>query len=95
VTGRERTLGEIDRDLERLTRDFDQLQARLHNGAFVRADLHNEQIANLRGDIKGARTNLGAEISGVRTMQMWMLGILASLLIAAVTTGIALIAQGL
>jgi len=83
VSPRERTLGEIDRDLERLTREFEQLQQRLNNGAFVRVDLHNEQINNLRADI-----------NGVRTMQMWVLGILASILVAAVVAGITALAQG-
>jgi Haemolysin XhlA len=83
VTGRARTLGELDRDVERLARDLDQLQTRLNNGAYVRADLHNEQINNLRSDI-----------SGIRTMQMWVLGILASILVSAVVAGITAIAQG-
>ena len=83
MSPRERTLGEVDRDLERLTREFEQLQQRLNNGAFVRVDLHNEQINNLRADI-----------NGVRTMQMWVLGILASILVAAVVAGITALAQG-
>jgi hypothetical protein len=83
VTGRERTLGEVADDLERLTRQVERLTDRLDNAPFVRVDLHNEQVSNLRSDI-----------SGLRTMLMWILGILASVLISAVVMGITAIAQG-
>jgi hypothetical protein len=83
VTGRERTPGEIADDLERLARQVERLTDRLDNAPFVRLDLHNEQITNLRSDI-----------SGLRAMQMWVLGMLASILVAAVVAGITAIAQG-
>jgi len=83
VSPRERTLGEVADDLERLTRQVERLTDRLDNAPFVRLDLHNEQINNLRADI-----------TGLRTMLMWVLGILASILISAVVMGITAIAQG-
>ena len=83
MTGRERTLGEIAEDLERLTRQVERLTDRLDNAPYVRLDLHNEQISNLRSDI-----------SGLRTMLMWVLGILASVMISAVVMGITAVAQG-
>ena len=83
MTGRERTLGEVADDLERLTRQVERLTDQLHNAPFVRLDLHNEQINNLRADI-----------TGLRTMLMWVLGILASILISAVVMVITAVAQG-
>ena len=83
MSPRERTLGEVADDLERLTRQVERLTDRLDNAPFVRLDLHNEQINNLRADI-----------TGLRTMLMWVLGILASILISAVVMGITAIAQG-
>jgi hypothetical protein len=83
VTGRERTLGELADDLERLARQVERLTDRLDNAPFVRLDLHNEQINNLRSDI-----------SGLRTLLMWVLGILASVLISAIVLGISAVAGG-
>ena len=83
MTGRERTLGEVAEDLERLTRQVERITDRLEHLPFVRADLHNEQVNNLRSDI-----------SGLRTMLMWVLGILASVMISAVVMGITAVAQG-
>ena len=73
----------LPKDLERLTAVVQRLADRLDNAPFVRSDLHNEQINNLRSDI-----------SGVRSMQMWVLGLLGSILIAAVVVVITAVAQG-
>ncbi len=83
MTPRELSIEEVAKDLEKLERQVQKLIERWDSAPFVRADLHNEQIQNLRSDI-----------GGVRTMQMWVLGILGSILIAAVVTFIGAIAQG-
>ncbi len=80
---RERSIDEAFEDLEKLSIHVQRLHDRLDSLPFVRADLHNEQINNLRSDI-----------SGVRTMQMWVLGLLGSILIAAIVAFITAVAQG-
>jgi len=51
---------------------------------FVRADLHNEQIGSVRGDIARLDRSTTEGIAGVKSMQMWMLTLLGTLLVAVV-----------
>jgi hypothetical protein len=49
----------------------------------VRTETHNIQIAHIRDDL-----------SGLKTMLMWILGILGSVLVAGIVAVIAAVAQG-
>jgi uncharacterized sporulation protein YeaH/YhbH (DUF444 family) len=81
---RERSLGEIADDVDRLQRHVDarmvelaakvtRLTDRFDNAPFVRADLHSEQISSVRNDI-----------SSLRQLTMWLLGLLVSAIIGAI-----------
>lgn len=80
---RERTIDEVAEDVEELTVQVRRLGDRFDNAPFVRADLHNEQVSSLRSDL-----------SSVKSMQMWILGIFGSILIAGVVTAITAVARG-
>jgi hypothetical protein len=80
---RERTLEEVTEELEKLWREFQRLADRFDTAPFVRAELHNEQIAHIRDDL-----------GGLKTMLMWILGILGSVLVAGVVALITAVAQG-
>lgn len=51
---------------------------------FVRADLHNEQIGSVRSDIAKLERSTSDGIASVKAMQMWMLTLLGTLLVAVV-----------
>jgi hypothetical protein len=81
---RERSLGEIADDVDRLRSHTDAIVAelatrvtkltdRLDHAPFVRADLHSEQISSVRNDI-----------SALRQLTMWLLGLLVSAIIGAI-----------
>ena len=80
---RERTIDEVAEDVEALTAQVQRLGEKFDNAPFVRADLHNEQINSVRNDL-----------ASVKTMQMWILGIFGSILIAGVVTAITAVARG-
>lgn len=68
---RERSIDEIAEDLADLKADMHKL---------VRVDLHAEQLGRLRDDIASAR----GDVSSLRHLTMWTLGILCSQIIAAI-----------
>jgi len=81
---RERSLGELAEDVDDLKRHVDarmieltdrvrRLSDRLDNAPFIRADLHSEQISSVRNDI-----------SSLRQLTMWLLGLLVSAIIGAI-----------
>lgn len=80
---RERTIEELAEDLEQLTAQVQRLGDRFDSAPFVRADLHNEQVTNIRG-----------QLDGLRTMLMWILGILASVLVSGVVLVVSAVARG-
>lgn len=80
---RERTIGELSEDVEWLIKRMQRLDDRISKAPFVRADLHNEQIANIRG-----------RLDGLHTMLMWILGILATMLVSGVVIVISAVARG-
>jgi hypothetical protein len=86
---REPTLGELADDVEKLTVQVQRLGDRLDNAPYVRRDLHDEQINNVRKDIHAVQTSTTDGMAGLRTMQMWMLGVMGSILVAAVVAVIA------
>lgn len=69
---REPSAAELAEDITELKREVRMLTDSIHRD-FVRRDLHDEQIGAIRGDV-----------AGVRTLQMWTLGILGSLAVAAI-----------
>lgn len=77
-----------------MQKHVDRLHERIDSLPFVRADLHNVEIQNLGNRITSVSDGLRNDIGSVRTMQMWILGILGTILIAAVVTFIGMIAQG-
>lgn len=80
---RARTVDEVAEDVEQLTTQVQRLADRLDNAPFVRADLHNEQIGNIRD-----------AIAAVRALQMWILGLLGTMLVALGVVVITAVAQG-
>jgi len=89
---REPTLGELADDVEKLTVQVQRLGDRLDNAPYVRRDLHDEQITNVRNDIRRVQASTTEGMAGLRTMQMWMLGVMGSILVAAVVAVIANVA---
>lgn len=51
---------------------------------YVRADLHNEQIGSVRSDIAKLDRSTSDGLASVKNMQMWMLTLLGTLLVAVV-----------
>ena len=91
---RERSIGELTEDVEQLRQHVDarmvelaasinQLRDRLDNAPYVRNDLHSEQIQNIRGDIKA-----------LRTVTMWLLGLLVSSIVGAIIVLVVSVASG-
>lgn len=81
---RERSIDEIAEDVDRLRLEVNarmtelaaivvRLQDRFEHAPYVRQDLHSEQVTNLRNDI-----------TSLRQLTMWLLGLLVSAIIGAI-----------
>jgi hypothetical protein len=91
---RERTVEEVAEELEKLWHELQRLADRFDTAPFVRTDLHNEQIRSLNKGLVDARAEFDKGLASVARLQMWILGVLGSVLIAAVVAVITAIAQG-
>jgi hypothetical protein len=80
---RERTIEEVAEDLDKMWREVQRLADRFDNAPFVRTDLHNEQIRSLTSGLES-----------VARLQMWILGLLGSILVAVVVAVITAVARG-
>jgi hypothetical protein len=80
---RQRSLEELDEDVVELRRDVRHVGERLDSAPFVRVDLHAEQLDRLRSDI-----------SSVRALTMWTLGILCSAIVGAILVMVVAVARG-
>jgi hypothetical protein len=80
---RERTIEEVAESLDKLDLKVQRLAERFDNPPFVRTDLHNEQIRSLTSSLES-----------VARLQMAILAVLGSILIAAVVAVITAVARG-
>ena len=84
---REPTLGELADDVVDLRREVRMLSDAVGRD-FVRADLHNEQIGNIRSDLAGLRQSQTEGFSGLNSKFMWVVGILGMILVAVVVAAV-------
>lgn len=80
-------IGELADDLSEFRSELRLMREAMHRD-FVPRDLHNEQIATIRGDIAGLRSSQAEGFAGLDRRFMWLVGLLGSIFVAIVVAAV-------